>query len=1201
MSDTESRFSRGSLLGNASVPLLSQPQIRGTIRRSNPDGGHTQPYWTGLASTSLVVEVGTTTGGILSTVTINFSTNNYNDAVAAVNAAAPTHVRWLESDGFPCVQDVHSGGKNYMRVTGGTAAAIFGMAVDPIPGGYSRAGDLAPAPADKQQSNPQTTLLLSHDENLTTSGINRAIVGALRGVDQALNDLDREVAVWRTVDCVFEASGGLRLNLLADPTLSNLRVSSEAVAQALADGYAVADIVQVLNTSRQSYYLGTPITRLVATDLTYGNGSPSNGAITWGTPGGSARRTYTAAAAQSLKQAAASITAVVGDTLVVPSATFVTNKVQPGDHVVIASSNNDTPFNHNGEFVVVAVPSETRLVVRPLGPVETKVDSTNDAPPALNTVLGGGLSFGTVAVYVGWYFRLSGKAGTASDSLRIQTSQSDTAGVHAFVRLPIAMTLREVISNGLIDNASFSLDGQIAYKNLANEFLLRNQFDTGITLPTMPANGGSPLLSKILAPFTTDDDPRFVLVTQSNGVDVSGANYPMRVYYNREVGGITITSNSRHNRGSDVWTKDVNGTVADRIDIGPAGIKIFHQTAADNSVITSEAWPQIPLTVNTADLATNAGALVPRFLIPSSSTGVGTTKYNLLFENKNTDNNIITRFYIKNNTGGYAISMNARWDNTNWNKDVNGLVASKFELDGNGALNFLFRQAGTNTAWADTVGSGWNGAGSFTDDIVNGAATITGQIGVGTVLGTSPIFNMDGSIHSPDLSKLLRTATSIGTSSSIYVTPAGDFYISYGCHWDQPTNRWVSEIAITGGGSALKLSATGIDFLQKSSGANWTDVDPGGAGWDALPLRVNSANAAVQGNGTSFRAGLEGNGGPTGTGVVGTGGTTSGPGVVGIGGPNSPGVAGTGKNQGAGVQGNGNTDGGPGVLAVGSSSPIFESSALETNAGNLFGLNAARRDTSGNLGEYHDWGGLPGGRIVRINEDWLGAPDSVTTVSASDTDTFGEKWTRLAGVTGGTPSVTTQVGNAAPIAASNCSGWFNQLNGGTAAYVNICTNHQTHFWNADSQLICEFEIPTYFPGVSGLFIGLSPTQLLAMPTNASPVIGIGARSTDANWQIIVGNGTTLVYTPTATALPSGSFKYVRFEIAGSSTAIGANKVRLWLNGLSSLPVEVTTGFPTARAMCFNILEVMASGLTLNMGGMDIYWKRRRLSGSNIAY
>jgi len=49
--NVDPRFARGSLNGNASVPRLSNPQIRGSVRRSDPDGSHAQPFWSGLNGT----------------------------------------------------------------------------------------------------------------------------------------------------------------------------------------------------------------------------------------------------------------------------------------------------------------------------------------------------------------------------------------------------------------------------------------------------------------------------------------------------------------------------------------------------------------------------------------------------------------------------------------------------------------------------------------------------------------------------------------------------------------------------------------------------------------------------------------------------------------------------------------------------------------------------------------------------------------------------------------------------------------------------------------------------------------------------------------------------------------------------------------------------------------------------------------------
>jgi len=839
--NVDPRFARGSLNGNASVPRLSNPQIRGSVRRSDPDGSHAQPFWSGLNGTSLVVEVGTIDGGILATVTINFTSNFYSNTVTTVNAASPTHLKWLESDGFPCIQDLHSGAKNYIKITGGTAAPIFGMPVFPSPGGMSRAGDLQPAPGDKTQANPQTTELLTHDENLSTAAVNRAIVGSLQGVDQILSALDREVACWRTIEFTEDSFSGMLAptNVNSDPTIANLRVHTGAIAQAIADGYSYADIIEIQNSSRQTYYvtnLGTT-SKVVPLGVSYGgNGfAPISGPITWGSTG-SGIRPDTTAAAQSLKQASTAITSIQGSTLIASGATFQTNRIQPGDHILISGANNNSPLNHNGEFVVINVASETEIEVRPLGYTESKIDPANDAPPALNQSINPGEVYGNISVYIGWGFPLGGKTATTADSFRIWIGLGVlTGGTNAWVRLPIATTLREVISNGFLENPNSSHDPQIAFKNLANEFTQRNQFDAGITLPTLPLNGGFALASRVLAPVTGNDDPFFVLMIETDGVDLFGANYPMRVYFNRTTGGITITTNSKHNRSTDVWTKDVNGTAASRMDMNPAGIKYFQQTASDNSLITSDAWPEIPFIISAASLSSTTGGATPRFELPPTNEGSGAIRLSLLFESNTVGSVGKTRLYVNAQATAYVFTTNAVWDWTSqtWSKDSGSARSTKFTIGVAAGLSG-FECRGRSTAGGTWNDSSWDeiALSQFDANIGYTIKGIVSLISVGTP--NTPLLFFDG-INDQLLSKV---NDNVGGSIRVYNRSSSGIVISANCSWSTGGGGvWTADTP-GNGGSAIKLIGSQVQFFYNTGGTTWNDSLVGG-GWTGYNFLIN--------------------------------------------------------------------------------------------------------------------------------------------------------------------------------------------------------------------------------------------------------------------------------------------------------------------------------------------------------------------------
>jgi hypothetical protein len=850
MSANDGTFDRGSLVGNATVPRLTLAQIRGTVRRSDPDGTHNQPFWTGLSGKTILLNVGTQQAGVVTSLTITFTSDNYADAITEINSISPTDIRWSEAGGFACIQSIHAGDKNWLQVTGGTALSVLGMVADPAPGGFSQAGDLAPASPTKQQANPPTTELLAFDENLTSSTVNRAIIGAMAGLDRMSGDLNREVAVWRLVAMKFSSSS-LILNSFSD---ANIRISSAALKQALADGFAYEDVVQLLNSSRKAYYKATsPVTRLKATGVSYGAGT-STSAITWGTPGGNLLTTT--AAIQSLKQAAVNITSIQGATIEADSATFVTNRVQPGDIISIKSASNTVPFNHDGEFVITTVIDETHITVRPMGPNETLVDATEDRPLALNLTTSAGENYGTVQVYIGYSVPLGGKAATTGDCLVIDTNVSESDGTQVWARLPIAMTLRDAIVNGFLGDVAFDLDPQIAYLNVANEFALLNTFDAGISIPTLADLGGGLRNARVQLPITVSESTPLDPVAEQTGVNFGVNSFSTRVYFQTSTGGLTITTNAKYFPGSGNWQKDTTTADSTRVDILPSGITYSTQLAADPSIWADNAWKQIPFKMNIDDLTVDANALVARFQVQAPG-GISVNR-TLLLETKGTFDEgggtfIYTRMYVETLGGGYSITSNARWDGTDWNKDVSGFVASHFYMVA-GQFHVETRKSTSNAAWDD---SSWDGTpGRMTLDAINAILRLPGQAAFDNVpgetsgIGSVPILSFDGSANSPNLVRFLRAATSSLDHTNIYFTPTGEMYISFGCHWEQATTHWVSDITGSGGGGGqlIKFSENRIVVYGKSSGTSWADSDPPTAGgWETKALDVQDLISTVNG------------------------------------------------------------------------------------------------------------------------------------------------------------------------------------------------------------------------------------------------------------------------------------------------------------------------------------------------------------------
>jgi hypothetical protein len=187
MSAGERKLSTEHLLGNVSLPRNINPQIRASIRRDDPDGGNSEPHYTGLNGTTLNLDL-SPTGALV----INFTSDDLNDTLTTLNAADPSNLKAFEEDGYLVLQNLNGGAKNYIEVTGGDAALTLGFVISPEPNSKSLAGELATAPPGrfKDQDNPQGTTFIAGDEDLTSESLNRALAGSIVEVARVMRDLD---------------------------------------------------------------------------------------------------------------------------------------------------------------------------------------------------------------------------------------------------------------------------------------------------------------------------------------------------------------------------------------------------------------------------------------------------------------------------------------------------------------------------------------------------------------------------------------------------------------------------------------------------------------------------------------------------------------------------------------------------------------------------------------------------------------------------------------------------------------------------------------------------------------------------------------------------------------------------------------------------------------------------------------------------
>lgn len=404
MGSSDGKYGLEHALGKVSIPRVTSPTLRGSVRRANPDGGHASPYFLGLNTKTLTLEVSPVVGDIL----ITFVSDDMDDAISTINAASPANLKATDDDGYLRLTNLNTGSKNKIIIKGGTSVDILGFVVAPEPGSASFAGDLATSAPGRSvigtQNNPQGTALVAQDEDLTSAVLNRSIFGGLRHVERVLRSLDIEVPVIKRipVTVVTHVPTGKKVFVIQEAELrfpiQGFEISGNPAPPAVFDKLITlrtnitdVDVVDPLNASS--------FPRVTAVYYNDGSNATANANLnftTWGTIDGKS-----IFASQTInKQAPAAITAIRGNILVVPTALFLTNVCQPGDTLVIEGANNNVPFNHNGEFIIVEVLSETKVAVRPKSEFEATFIST-EKPSELNLNLPGGTVYGNARVVIG--------------------------------------------------------------------------------------------------------------------------------------------------------------------------------------------------------------------------------------------------------------------------------------------------------------------------------------------------------------------------------------------------------------------------------------------------------------------------------------------------------------------------------------------------------------------------------------------------------------------------------------------------------------------------------------------------------------------------------------------------------------------------------------------------------------------------------
>jgi hypothetical protein len=404
-------------MGNTANPVVVTPELRGSLMK---DSSGEFPALAGLFSElAIETEEPTTSGGVSAV----FSTaTTMTQVLADINGTAGLSgfVTAEEVEGCLVLKSTGNGEGSYVRIMPPVsgfddASAVFGFEVYPHPLATSSAGDLLDAPTrPRQQINPVGTKFIATGEDRVGSAYNRALQMLSLNADTLYTWLQRSVArpVRIEVDATTHAAylstnadGSIdQVDLSAlsafDASLGDVRLcvggaaglSRNSTLAEIADLYEVTDVeLKEIPAQDRTVRIGavtrgqrTAVLPTFVDDASVPTTPVPNTLLTTADGGN-------ALGVDRAKHASVTITEVRQRTAIVcTGATFVTSGVTAGDVATISGAAVDSPFNHDGTYLVEMVVSEEELILRPT--------DTSETVRELNPAAGG---FGSVVISSG--------------------------------------------------------------------------------------------------------------------------------------------------------------------------------------------------------------------------------------------------------------------------------------------------------------------------------------------------------------------------------------------------------------------------------------------------------------------------------------------------------------------------------------------------------------------------------------------------------------------------------------------------------------------------------------------------------------------------------------------------------------------------------------------------------------------------------
>lgn len=397
---------RPFLMGNTDIPVLSQPELRSSVSKdaSGEIAGLPLP-----ADLTLETEDGATTGGLSVTLT---SSRTLAHIIDRINTVMSGYATAEEFEGALVIRSEGAGEGSFIRVRPAgsgfsDAAPHLGFEVFPHPLATVKAGDLQDAPVrPDQQNNPIGTKMVATGEDRVGSAYNRILSRFGINQDTLYTWLKKPIARMVVVE-VDETTHAAQIATNADGTIDQINLSdlsvfdSDLAGQRLYVGKLsanskltdIAEFWGALDSNHNELTAGDRTVRIGP--VTRGQRGPSKPTYAddfsapssvLGDTTGTAPDGLNALGVDRQKSSETITDIRSRTTITCTGATFETDGVVAGDKAVISGASVNTPFNHNGTYIVDTVVDEETLVLRP-SHVSGNVQELNPASGTFGTVV----------------------------------------------------------------------------------------------------------------------------------------------------------------------------------------------------------------------------------------------------------------------------------------------------------------------------------------------------------------------------------------------------------------------------------------------------------------------------------------------------------------------------------------------------------------------------------------------------------------------------------------------------------------------------------------------------------------------------------------------------------------------------------------------------------------------------------------------